>query len=153
MPKIGRNDPCPCNSGKKYKKCCIGKDFKKKDELRQRIIYGDEYVSESLEMYANKLKDQFPYHEVIDVSRVVTNDTYKPLQLQHFKSKVVMLVERMPDNEEVFAKRIPFESIRYMVMYRGAYQCFEIDEKGRPEFEQVIKMIETRDADEVWEEN
>jgi hypothetical protein len=22
-PKIGRNDPCPCNSGKKYKKCCI----------------------------------------------------------------------------------------------------------------------------------
>ena len=21
--KIGRNDSCPCNSGKKYKKCCI----------------------------------------------------------------------------------------------------------------------------------
>ena len=21
-PKIGRNEPCPCNSGKKYKKCC-----------------------------------------------------------------------------------------------------------------------------------
>jgi uncharacterized protein YecA (UPF0149 family) len=23
--KIGRNDPCPCGSGKKYKKCCINK--------------------------------------------------------------------------------------------------------------------------------
>ena len=23
--KVGRNDPCPCGSGKKYKKCC-GKD-------------------------------------------------------------------------------------------------------------------------------
>lgn len=23
--KIGRNDPCPCGSGKKYKKCCEGK--------------------------------------------------------------------------------------------------------------------------------
>jgi len=22
MPKIGRNHPCPCKSGKKYKKCC-----------------------------------------------------------------------------------------------------------------------------------
>jgi tetratricopeptide (TPR) repeat protein len=22
MAKIGRNDPCPCGSGKKYKKCC-----------------------------------------------------------------------------------------------------------------------------------
>jgi len=25
MSKIGRNDPCPCGSGKKYKKCCYGK--------------------------------------------------------------------------------------------------------------------------------
>ena len=24
--KIGRNDPCPCGSGLKYKKCCIGRD-------------------------------------------------------------------------------------------------------------------------------
>ena len=24
--KIGRNDPCPCGSGKKYKKCC-GRDL------------------------------------------------------------------------------------------------------------------------------
>ncbi|MBI1194219.1 MAG: YchJ family protein [Gammaproteobacteria bacterium] len=22
-PKVGRNDPCPCGSGKKYKKCCM----------------------------------------------------------------------------------------------------------------------------------
>ena len=25
MLKIGRNDPCPCGSGKKYKKCCLYK--------------------------------------------------------------------------------------------------------------------------------
>lgn len=24
--KIGRNDPCPCGSGKKYKQCCMNKD-------------------------------------------------------------------------------------------------------------------------------
>jgi uncharacterized protein len=24
-PKTGRNDPCPCGSGRKYKKCCLGK--------------------------------------------------------------------------------------------------------------------------------
>lgn len=23
---VGRNDPCPCGSGKKYKKCCLGKE-------------------------------------------------------------------------------------------------------------------------------
>ena len=26
-PKIGRNDPCPCGSGKKYKNCCMNKDM------------------------------------------------------------------------------------------------------------------------------
>jgi hypothetical protein len=24
-PKIGRNETCPCNSGKKYKNCCLNK--------------------------------------------------------------------------------------------------------------------------------
>ncbi|MCX5799780.1 MAG: preprotein translocase subunit SecA [Candidatus Eisenbacteria bacterium] len=26
VPKAGRNDPCPCGSGKKYKKCCLPKE-------------------------------------------------------------------------------------------------------------------------------
>ena len=26
-PKTGRNDACPCGSGKKYKKCCLGSDW------------------------------------------------------------------------------------------------------------------------------
>ena len=26
MAKIGRNAPCPCGSGKKYKKCCLKKE-------------------------------------------------------------------------------------------------------------------------------
>ncbi|MES2564969.1 MAG: SEC-C metal-binding domain-containing protein [Pseudomonadota bacterium] len=25
-PKIGRNEPCPCGRGKKYKKCCLAHD-------------------------------------------------------------------------------------------------------------------------------
>jgi hypothetical protein len=31
MTKIGRNDPCPCGSGKKYKHCCLGRT----DRIRQ----------------------------------------------------------------------------------------------------------------------
>ena len=27
QPKVGRNDPCPCGSGKKYKNCCMKKDM------------------------------------------------------------------------------------------------------------------------------
>lgn len=25
MTKIGRNDPCPCGSGRKYKHCCLNR--------------------------------------------------------------------------------------------------------------------------------
>jgi hypothetical protein len=28
-PKVGRNDPCPCGSGRKYKRCCLGRDAEK----------------------------------------------------------------------------------------------------------------------------
>ena len=31
--KVGPNDPCPCGSGKKYKKCCMQKD--KADRMEQ----------------------------------------------------------------------------------------------------------------------
>jgi len=30
--KVGRNDPCPCGSGKKYKKCCMGKEKNQDDQ-------------------------------------------------------------------------------------------------------------------------
>lgn len=28
MEKPSRNDPCPCGSGKKFKKCCEGRSWK-----------------------------------------------------------------------------------------------------------------------------
>jgi len=33
MKKVGRNDPCPCGSGKKYKNCCMEKDTAAADSL------------------------------------------------------------------------------------------------------------------------
>jgi len=29
--KIGRNEPCPCGSGNKYKKCCLNKEQQRSD--------------------------------------------------------------------------------------------------------------------------
>ncbi len=39
MSKTGRNDPCPCGSGKKFKKCCLkvlGKNFGKKPLFKKK---------------------------------------------------------------------------------------------------------------------
>lgn len=40
MAKIGRNAPCPCGSGKKYKKCCLPGQAKKRPASvrKQRFI-------------------------------------------------------------------------------------------------------------------
>ncbi len=48
MSKIGRNSPCPCGSGKKYKKCCIGKP---------------DHASIGKDMF-NHLKNMMSYDEV-----------------------------------------------------------------------------------------
>jgi hypothetical protein len=36
--KAGRNDPCPCGSGRKYKKCCMLKKVTTPDELHYRRL-------------------------------------------------------------------------------------------------------------------
>jgi methionyl aminopeptidase len=39
--KVGRNDPCPCGSGLKYKKCCLGKNGKETIDLED--VYAEKY--------------------------------------------------------------------------------------------------------------
>jgi len=38
MAKIGRNEPCPCGSGKKYKACCLGKQAEPSQALYYRRL-------------------------------------------------------------------------------------------------------------------
>ena len=56
---IGRNDPCPCNSGKKYKKCCLLKEYEQEQqELQECQKWMDQDLligQENLREYENKL--------------------------------------------------------------------------------------------------
>ncbi len=50
MPKINRNDPCPCGSGKKYKSCCMRKD--QAIESREMSLLPEEgYLLDKLYQY------------------------------------------------------------------------------------------------------
>jgi hypothetical protein len=44
--KTGRNDPCPCGSGKKYKHCCYAKDSVKQEMVVEVEPAGDSDVSD-----------------------------------------------------------------------------------------------------------
>lgn len=85
MMSVGRNDPCPCGSGKKYKKCCLKKDnvfkmaefkeekfFRTKEQLVDAILeflYGKLTFMDTTRL-KNLFKDRLDAeadHESLDV--------------------------------------------------------------------------------------
>lgn len=43
---LQRNDPCPCGSTKKFKKCCIYKPFEPSKELLDDFALGQQRIKE-----------------------------------------------------------------------------------------------------------
>jgi hypothetical protein len=64
--KIGRNAPCPCGSGKKYKKCCLGKENVSNDLLWRRL--GDAYdrLSKNLMNHGRQVFGTNEFAEALD---------------------------------------------------------------------------------------
>lgn len=54
--KIGRNDPCHCGSGKKYKRCCLGKDTEERLVARQ---VEDDFLDDAPDPYQARVLRQF----------------------------------------------------------------------------------------------
>ncbi|NNG01252.1 MAG: DUF2384 domain-containing protein [Desulfobacteraceae bacterium] len=53
--KIGRNAPCPCGSGKKYKKCCLDKASPPVDLLWHRLIKAQDDLINKLVAFAKRV--------------------------------------------------------------------------------------------------
>jgi len=74
--KVGRNDPCPCGSGKKYKKCCLKKDrAAKKSNLEtaeEQSEWLKDYPTTNGERQENesRITDDFD-DESIEIDRLV----------------------------------------------------------------------------------
>ena len=58
--KIGRNDPCPCGSGKKFKKCCL-------NNVESSLPY-QKYLDEALDNYPkkNSKKGKLDFYSIYD---------------------------------------------------------------------------------------
>lgn len=62
MSKISRNDPCPCGSGKKYKKCCLQKSFTpvgKEESIKQKLV--QDILKFLRKKYDDRLEDASDY--------------------------------------------------------------------------------------------
>ncbi|MEE8398277.1 MAG: SEC-C metal-binding domain-containing protein [Desulfobacterales bacterium] len=63
--KTGRNAPCPCGSGKKYKKCCLHKDSKPVDLLWRRLGDAHDRLVEDLAAYVQTSLDELTLPEAM----------------------------------------------------------------------------------------
>ncbi len=52
--KTGRNTPCPCGSGKKYKKCCMRKDENVHREEQEVLRYEQDVQNGLIEPFASE---------------------------------------------------------------------------------------------------
>ena len=59
IPKLGRNDPCYCLSGKKYKKCCLQAQTEKQSATLKEDALQQQYVKE-VERHISRGYDAYP---------------------------------------------------------------------------------------------
>jgi tetratricopeptide (TPR) repeat protein len=67
MAKIGRNAPCPCGSGKKYKKCCL--PLQERSSSQQNISYSEADI-DNLDMLSNRVADLINEGELDEAEKV-----------------------------------------------------------------------------------
>ena len=88
--KIGRNEPCPCGSGKKYKKCCISK-YEKAARILQDI-YNQKNVDYTI-----------PGARVVEDSILEYEGPQEKLKNKHDKDIIEKIIE-LSEKEEIRKK-------------------------------------------------
>lgn len=65
---ISRNDPCPCGSGKKYKKCCLTKKnvIELKEVKEERFFQQKHILVEKMESF---IEANVPFHQYLELKK------------------------------------------------------------------------------------
>ena len=96
MAKVGRNDPCPCGSGKKYKRCCLEKD----EAAARALAAAPPAVAEEI---ADKLDAAYEEDEFTAESNAAV-DLVHAGKLDEAEQAARALLERYPDVHDGWAR-------------------------------------------------
>lgn len=172
--KVGRNDPCPCGSGKKYKKCCLNKiestlpyqkyidnslkNYPKKndnkDELDFYTIYKEEYIEIDKLLYKAMKKKNIPMF----IKRNITKENeinYSYLEEAYSLIKKVIEKEQFKTIEE-YDELVSIHFSLYIFFKNYTALMIEKIRNGKEEYiknlEEVINYFYTTfTIDESWE--
>jgi hypothetical protein len=91
MDKTGRNDPCPCGSGKKYKKCCL--DKKPREHMvivaSPEPLHGFHYDKERMEFTGLTLDDRLIKPAITYSQTHYKSDSGKEKVIARIQDKVI----------------------------------------------------------------
>lgn len=144
MPKSGRNDPCPCGSGKKYKHCCLAKD--QAAELAPAIAQRVALQAQKAKQAAQQQNDQAELLQSLSTLR-------EALALEAASNAVIGLVDagRLDEAEQAARELLA----RYPEVHDG-YDRLGMVHEARGQFREATdcyrKVIEfTRAAPEGYD--
>lgn len=125
--RTGRNETCPCKSGKKFKKCCEKQVMEQQRVMNDYVNSDNQKSSEKVVTVMNRFRKDYDSYLIRDISHLLTQQNYKQVQIANFNHKTVMIAERNELNDEVFKSRAP-DSTDIIVLYNGAYRCFNFND-------------------------
>jgi len=151
MTKIGVNDPCPCSSGKKYKKCCQSKHVEEKrksiDEinvLKNIYLNGQKEHTHKIKFCMEHYIVLLPDTKIIDLTEYINTDNYRQILTLNYNKNTLILVERTTSTELLFSEKSNIFSNDLILIYKGAYKTFEAIDIIKYD-KDVINMIKNRD--------
>lgn len=161
--KIGRNDPCPCGSGKKYKKCCLGKESpievepKKEftESAEDRKIWLKYYPIEEGERKECEIRitDIFD-RESIDIDKLVYLALHHraiPIWIKRdkFKEEMIM-ISYLIEAYEKFLSKCEKEGISSFDEYDSKYK---IHYRSKEWIERLEELIDENDLEYEYEDS
>ncbi len=132
--KLGRNDPCHCGSGKKYKKCCLLKE--RAQELEEARARKARKLEEARARKARELEEEKVRKEYMESYRDSSSKIKEEVELfgwdlfqkSSFEEKIAIF-------EKELEKVIPFELLE--IIYQEAWRN---DKTGR--FKECLRFLQ-----------
>ncbi len=124
--KIGRNEPCPCNSGKKYKHCCLNKSSsisvdtsESLKQLREKLIS----IDALLRARNNDLNDYYN-----EIEKYLTEHKQRKYKKLIFKKELINKIPFEIKRKEIFLswlsiKLLMLSLIRSELLIQGIIQA------------------------------
>jgi len=127
MTKPGRNDPCHCGSGKKYKKCCL-----KKDQAAAQAEQAVRQVAAPPSPILPEMPDEPP-----DPHLEAFNARWEELQAADYEGQIALFYKTLAEDTDLMDGELAFEFLNPIY-----YQTVERNERDR--FEALAEALAKR---------